>query len=114
MGTSVTPAAARGVWPLQFLNFFMADAHTGIRPFLGVFPLTHGWASGAIGTVMTMAVWPVGAPRCSMPFGFIRLRDKRTFAACANAIGPRPERTITPPDLTGNAAMPNPHDGRLL
>lgn len=114
MGTSVTPAAARGVWPLQFLNFFMADAHTGIRPFLDVFPLALGWASGAIGTVMTIGGVAGRRAALQQPFGLIRLRDKRTFAACANAIGPRPERTITPPDLTGNAAMPNPHDGRLL
>ncbi|WP_210242774.1 MULTISPECIES: MFS transporter [unclassified Mesorhizobium] len=44
----------RGIWPLQLLNFFMADAQAGIGPFLGVFLLAHGWESGAIGTVMTI------------------------------------------------------------
>lgn len=44
----------RGIWPLQFLNFFIADAQAGIGPFLGVFLLAHGWESGAIGTVMTI------------------------------------------------------------
>ncbi|SKA34819.1 Fucose permease [Enhydrobacter aerosaccus] len=42
-----------GVWPLQALNFFMADMQAGIGPFLGVFLLGHGWLSGPIGTVMT-------------------------------------------------------------
>ncbi|TPM38602.1 MFS transporter [Mesorhizobium sp. B2-3-4] len=54
MSGSATPAAPQVVWPLQLLNFFMADAQAGIGPFLGVFLLAHGWESGAIGTVMTI------------------------------------------------------------
>src|SRR5580658_3923579 len=42
------------IWPLQSLNFFMADFQAGIGPFLGVFLLAHGWQSGLIGTVMTI------------------------------------------------------------
>ncbi|MBN9219327.1 MAG: MFS transporter [Mesorhizobium sp.] len=45
---------AKGIWPLQALNFFMADMQAGIGPFLGVFLLAHGWQSGPIGTVMTI------------------------------------------------------------
>jgi len=52
-GRAVTPST-RGIWALQLLNFFMADAQAGIGPFLGVFLLAHGWESGAIGTVMTI------------------------------------------------------------
>jgi MFS family permease len=44
----------RGIWPLESLNFFMADMQAGIGPFLGVFLLAHGWESGLIGTVMTI------------------------------------------------------------
>ena len=40
----------RGIWPLQSLNFFMADMQAGIGPFLGVFLLAHGWGSGLIGS----------------------------------------------------------------
>lgn len=54
MDRSAIRAAPRGIWPLQLLNFFMADAQAGIGPFLGVFLLAHGWESGAIGTVMTI------------------------------------------------------------
>jgi MFS family permease len=43
-----------GVWPLEALNFFMADMQAGIGPFLGVFLLAHGWQSGLIGSVMTI------------------------------------------------------------
>jgi MFS family permease len=43
---------ARGA--LQALNFFMADMHAGIGPFLGVFLQARGWATGAIGSVMTI------------------------------------------------------------
>ncbi|WP_158990352.1 MFS transporter [Mucilaginibacter sp. L196] len=42
------------IWPLQSLNFFMADMQAGIGPFLGVFLLANGWKSGPIGTVMTI------------------------------------------------------------
>src|ERR1700759_4702435 len=44
----------RVIWPLQALNFFMADMQAGIGPFLGVFLLAHGWKSGWIGTGMTI------------------------------------------------------------
>ena len=47
-------ATRRGIWPLQALNFFMADMQAGIGPFLGVFLLAHGWQSGLIGSVMTI------------------------------------------------------------
>jgi MFS family permease len=60
--------AARARSPLLALNFFMADMQSGIGPFLGVFLLAHGWASGPIGTVMTaggiagmLITTPVGA-----------------------------------------------------
>lgn len=54
MGRVAAKPPTRGIWPLQLLNFFMADAQAGIGPFLGVFLLAHGWQSGAIGTVMTI------------------------------------------------------------
>ena len=47
-------AGIEGLWPLQSLNFFMADMQAGIGPFLGVYLIAHGWASGPIGTVMTI------------------------------------------------------------
>ncbi|TPG18616.1 MFS transporter [Sphingomonas koreensis] len=43
----------RATRPLEALNFFMADVQAGIGPFLGVFLQSHGWATGAIGSVMT-------------------------------------------------------------
>jgi MFS family permease len=49
-----TDQSPKGIWPLQSLNFFMADMQAGIGPFLGVFLLAHGWESGLIGTVMTI------------------------------------------------------------
>src|SRR6201982_2249348 len=45
--------AAR-LWPLLAVNFFMADMQSGIGPFVGVFLQEHGWASGLIGTAMTI------------------------------------------------------------
>src|ERR1700754_5135749 len=46
--------ASRAKWPLLALNFFMADMQSGIGPFVGVFLLQHGWASGLIGTALTI------------------------------------------------------------
>jgi MFS family permease len=57
--------AKSAVWPLQWLNFFMADVQAGIGPFLGIFLMAHGWKSGLIGTVMSIggvAAMAVTAP----------------------------------------------------
>jgi MFS family permease len=51
---SSTDPKPQGLWPLQSLNFFMADMQAGVGPFLGVFLLAHGWQSGLIGSVMTI------------------------------------------------------------
>jgi predicted MFS family arabinose efflux permease len=45
---------ATRLWPLLAINFFMADMQSGIGPFVGVFLLERGWASGMIGTAMTI------------------------------------------------------------
>jgi MFS family permease len=42
------------LWPLLALNFFMADMQSGIGPFVGVFLQAHGWATGLIGTALTL------------------------------------------------------------
>ena len=42
------------LWPLLAVNFFMADMQSGIGPFVGVFLLEKGWASGMIGTALAM------------------------------------------------------------
>ena len=44
----------RRLWPLLAVNFFMADMQSGIGPFVGVFLAERGWASGLIGTAMTI------------------------------------------------------------
>ncbi|WP_237479222.1 MFS transporter [Lichenibacterium dinghuense] len=54
MASNTDATTVRGRWPLQSLNFFMADMQAGIGPFLGVFLLAHGWQSGLIGSVMTI------------------------------------------------------------
>lgn len=50
---SQSPLSPR-LWPLLALNFFMADMQSGIGPFVGVFLQERGWASGLIGTAMTI------------------------------------------------------------
>jgi hypothetical protein len=68
------PAKPVRLWPLLALNFFMADLQSGIGPFVGVFLQSHGWASGLIGTGMTLGnvagmliTTPIAAsPDCSM------------------------------------------------
>jgi predicted MFS family arabinose efflux permease len=58
--------AAR-LWPLLALNFFMADMQSGIGPFLGVFLIERGWASGVIGTALTIG--NVAGMLITTPFG---------------------------------------------
>lgn len=67
------------IWPLQALNFFMADLQAGIGPFLGVFLLAHHWSSGPIGTVMT--VGGVAGMVMTTPFGALidETERKRSF-----------------------------------
>ena len=54
MSTSQNRAPRRAKGALEALNFFMADMQAGIGPFLGVFLQQRGWATGAIGLVMTL------------------------------------------------------------
>lgn len=72
-------AERRVIWPLQSLNFFMADLQAGIGPFLGVFLLAHHWSSGPIGTVMTLG--GVAGMVMTAPFGAMvdATRRKRAF-----------------------------------
>ncbi len=42
------------LWPLYAVNFFMADMQSGIGPFVGVFLQERGWATGLIGTALTI------------------------------------------------------------
>jgi MFS family permease len=67
-GMNGRTVALPDLWPLLALNFFMADMQSGIGPFVGVFLLQSGWASGLIGTALTigniaglMITAPVGA-----------------------------------------------------
>jgi MFS family permease len=69
----------RVIWPLQSLNFFMADLQAGIGPFLGVFLLAHHWGAGPIGTVMTLG--GVAGMVMTAPFGAMvdATQHKRVF-----------------------------------
>jgi predicted MFS family arabinose efflux permease len=42
------------LWPFYAVNFFMADMQSGIGPFVGVFLQERGWATGLIGTALTI------------------------------------------------------------
>lgn len=74
-------SVAKGIWPLEALNFFMADMQAGIGPFLGVFLQAHGWASGLIGSVMTMG--GIAGMAMTAPAGALidSTRYKRAFVA---------------------------------
>lgn len=53
-GAGAVRTERRARTALESLNFFMADMQAGIGPFLGVFLQQRGWATGAIGLVMTL------------------------------------------------------------
>jgi len=63
-----TTTTAR-LWPLLGLNFFMADMQSGIGPFVGVFLADRGWASGLIGTALTIG--NIAGMLITTPFGAV-------------------------------------------
>ena len=70
---------------LQALNFFMADMQAGIGPFLGVFLQQRGWATGPIGTVMT--VGGVAGMLMTVPAGaFIDHTEKKRLVVIVTGI----------------------------
>jgi predicted MFS family arabinose efflux permease len=81
MNAEALPAKAKHNlrWPLQLLNFFMADLQAGIGPFLGIFLLAHGWKRGAIGSVMTIG--GVAGMLMTAPAGALidETKHKRTY-----------------------------------
>ena len=43
-------------WPLDWLNFFLADVKGGLGPFLAIFLMSsQHWDAGRIGVVLTIA-----------------------------------------------------------
>jgi hypothetical protein len=43
-------------WPLDWLNFFLADVKDGLGPFLAIFLMSSQyWDAGRIGVVLTIA-----------------------------------------------------------
>ncbi|WP_255601903.1 MFS transporter [Glacieibacterium megasporae] len=70
---------------LQALNFFMADMQAGIGPFLGVFLQQRGWATGPIGTVMT--VGGIAGMIMTVPAGaFIDHTEKKRLVVIVTGI----------------------------
>jgi len=70
---------ATRLWPLLAVNFFMADMQSGIGPYVGVFLLQQGWASGMIG--MALAIGNIAGMLITTPVGgFIDAsRHKRSW-----------------------------------
>ena len=70
---------------LLAVNFFMADMQSGIGPFVGVFLLERGWASGMIGTAM--AIGNIAGMLITTPVGgFIDAsRHKRSWIVVPGA-----------------------------
>jgi len=75
----------RATGALQALNFFMADMQAGIGPFLGVFLQQRGWATGPIGTVMTIG--GVAGMVMTVPAGaFIDHTEKKRWVVVITGI----------------------------
>src|SRR5215510_8349552 len=83
--TSRSPSPTR-LWPLFALNFFMADMQSGIGPFVGVFLLERGWASGLIGTAMTIG--NVAGMLITTPFGAVVAASQIATSIAGAAIVP--------------------------
>jgi MFS family permease len=69
-------------WPLDWLNFFLADVKDGLGPFLAIFLMSsQHWDAGRIGVVLTIA--GVATVLARGPAGALvdTIRSKRTLIA---------------------------------
>jgi predicted MFS family arabinose efflux permease len=71
---------------LNALNFFMADVHGGLGPFLGVFLQARQWSPAQIGIVMTIG--GIAGMVVTTPAGALvdRTRHKRTIVVATAVI----------------------------
>jgi MFS family permease len=71
---------------LNALNFFMADVHGGLGPFLGVFLQARQWSPAQIGIVMTIG--GIAGMVVTTPAGALvdRTRHKRTIVVATAII----------------------------
>lgn len=74
-------AERRGLVPLEWLNFFVADVQTGLGPFLAAWLATAGWNPERIGLALTLG--GVVTVALQTPAGAIvdRSRHKRAIVA---------------------------------
>ncbi|WP_245951854.1 hypothetical protein [Mesorhizobium loti] len=92
----------------------MADAQAGIGPFLGVFLLAHGWASGGIGMVMTIGgvagmlmITPAGLEgKHSGPCVFAKFANIRVAGSPPFPSASPPARLPAPPGRAGRIVGP--------
>jgi hypothetical protein len=56
IGSDRERVIAANQWPLDWLNFFLADVKDGLGPFLAIFLMSsQHWDAGRIGVVLTIA-----------------------------------------------------------
>ena len=81
---SLSPAA-RSLFGLDWLNFFIANFQTGFGPFISVYLTAGGWTQGAIGAALSVGT--VTAVVGQVPAGALvdALSNKRRAAAAAIA-----------------------------
>lgn len=89
-GLRLIPAApaARSLFGLDWLNFFIANFQTGFGPFISVYLTAGGWTQGAIGAALSVGT--VTAVVAQVPAGALvdMLRDKgRAATAATVAVG---------------------------
>jgi MFS family permease len=75
--------AARSLYGLDWLNFFVADFQTGFGPFIAVYLTSVGWTQGAIGGVLSVGT--VAAMASQVPAGALvdAVGNKRGIATAA-------------------------------
>jgi MFS family permease len=93
------------LFALNALNFFMADVHAGLGPFLGVFLQARHWSPAQIGVAMTIG--GISGMAVTAPLGALvdRTRSKRAIvAATAIAITLASILILARPDFSVVAA----------
>src|ERR1035438_9824704 len=77
---AITPSA-KSLRGLDWLIFFLADAQTGVGPFLAIYLAGYGWNEQRVGLALT--VGGLAGILTQTPAGALvdRLRSKRTLIA---------------------------------
>src|SRR5258708_23770215 len=77
--SDTTQGKHRSLRSLEWLNFFLADVQTGLRPFLAAYLASSGWNPGRVGYALTFGGLVAAAMQTSARGGILAMHRQRAF-----------------------------------